>query len=66
MWSLTHLRSHPLFAHVHPLCWAILWWQLSRLCRIIWRDRPDDLLYTVSKQGLIQIHYTAPRTDAAR
>ncbi|MBU4569455.1 MAG: hypothetical protein KJ833_10895, partial [Alphaproteobacteria bacterium] len=69
MWSIARLRRHPHFAdhfaHVHPLCWLILWWQLNNLIR--WYDtaRPEGVLYSISEWGFITVRYIAPRPDPA-
>ncbi len=59
MWSIARLRSHPhfarAFAHVHPLCWLILWWQLNRLLRWFETCRPEDVFYTVNRWGGVTI-----------
>ena len=67
MWSLTCLRQHPnfahLFAHVHPLCWLILWWHLNRLLRFLEAENPEDVFYTVSKWGIVTLRLVSDKVD---
>jgi hypothetical protein len=67
MWSITRLRQHPhfapLFAHVHPLCWLVLWWELNRLIRWYERYRPENTLYSVNRWGRVTVHCVVPRPD---
>jgi hypothetical protein len=67
MWSITRLRQHPhfapLFAHVHPLCWLILWWDLNRLIRWYKTWQPENVLYAVNRWGRVTVHCIVPRPD---
>ena len=67
MWSITRLRQHPhfapLFAHVHPLCWLILWWELNRLIRWYETWQPENVLYAVNGWGRVTVHCIVPRPD---
>ena len=67
MWSLTRLRQHPnfahLFAHVHPLCWLILWWELNRLMRWYRKYQPEDALVSTSVWGFITVSFITERAD---
>ena len=67
MWSITRLRQHPhfapLFAHVHPLCWLILWWELNRLIRWYETWHPENVLYAVNGWGRVTVHCIVPRPD---
>ena len=67
MWSITRLRQHPhfapLFAHVHPLCWLILWWELNRLTRWYETWQPEHVLYAVNGWGRVTVHCIVPRPD---
>mgnify|MGYP005835890183 CR=1 FL=1 len=61
MISLRQLRSDPTFAplfrHVHPLCWPILWWSLNRFFR--WYDTSgyDTLLLATTRWGFVYPAY---------
>jgi hypothetical protein len=65
MISLRTFRSNPhfadLFAHVHVICWPILWWQLNALLRWCRREGIPDVLYAVSPWGLITIRHAGTR-----
>jgi hypothetical protein len=67
MWSIARLRQHPhfapLFAHVHPLCWLILWWELNRLIRWYKTWQPENVLYAVNRWGRVTVHCIVPRPD---
>ena len=67
MWSITRLRQHPhfapLFAHVHPLCWLVLWWELNRLIRWYETWQPENVLYAVNGWGRVTVHCIVPRPD---
>jgi hypothetical protein len=70
MWSIARLRQHPhfapLFAHVHPLCWLILWWELNRLIRWYKTWQPENVLYAVNRWGHVTVHCIVPRPDPHR
>jgi hypothetical protein len=57
MISMRQLRSDPyyapLFRHVHPLCWPILWWSLNRFFK--WYDTSgyDTLLLATTRWGYV-------------
>ena len=57
MISMRQLRSDPYFAplfrHVHPLCWPILWWSLNRFFK--WYDTSgyENLLLATTKWGYV-------------
>jgi hypothetical protein len=57
MISLRQLRRDPcyapLFRHVHPLCWWVLWWSLNRFFR--WYDTSgyDTLLLATTRWGYV-------------
>ena len=67
MWSITRLRQHPhfapLFAHVYPLCWLVLWWELNRLIRWYETWHPENVLYAVNGWGRVTVHCIVPRPD---
>ncbi|MFN7180402.1 hypothetical protein [Hyphomonas sp.] len=43
----------PLFRHVHPLCWWVLWWSLNRF--FLWYDTCgyDNLLLATTRWGYV-------------
>jgi hypothetical protein len=57
MISMRQLRSDPyyapLFRHVHPLCWWILWWSLNRFFK--WYDTSgyENLLLATTRWGYV-------------
>jgi len=61
MISMRQLRSDPyyapLFRHVHPLCWPILWWSLNRFFR--WYDTSgyENLLLATTRWGYVYPAY---------
>ena len=61
MISMRQLRSDPyyapLFRHVHPLCWWILWWSLNRFFR--WYDTSgyENLLLATTRWGYVYPAY---------
>ncbi|MFN4225076.1 MAG: hypothetical protein ACK4HR_02075 [Hyphomonas sp.] len=65
MTPMRALRANPhfasLFAHVHPLCWPILWWSLNRLIRWYVRSGYAEVLYETSPWGFIRIAYYGDR-----
>jgi hypothetical protein len=67
MYSIARLRQHPhfapFFAHVHPLCWLILWWELNRLMRWFKAHGIGNALYSVNEWGFVSIHYAVTRPD---
>ncbi len=67
MYSIARLRQHPhfapFFAHVHPLCWLILWWELNRLMRWFKAHGIGNALYSVNEWGFVSIHYAVPQPD---
>jgi hypothetical protein len=67
MYSIARLRQHPhfarFFAHVHPLCWLILWWELNRLIRWFNAHGIGNALYSVNEWGFVDIHCVVARPD---
>jgi hypothetical protein len=47
----------PLFAHVHALCWPILWWSLNRLLRWYASSGYEEVLYGTTPWGYVYIAY---------
>ncbi|MFN7179820.1 hypothetical protein, partial [Hyphomonas sp.] len=54
---MRQLRSDPnfapLFRHVHPLCWPILWWSLNRI--FLWFDHCgyENVLLATTRWGYV-------------
>ena len=69
MISVRTFRSNPhfaeLFAHVHVMCWPILWWQLNALRRWCAREGIPDVLYSVSTWGFITVRHYGAHPDPA-
>jgi hypothetical protein len=67
MYSIARLRQHPhfapFFAHVHPLCWLILWWELNRLMRWFKAHGIGNALYSVNEWGFVDIHCVVAKPD---
>ena len=67
MISISRLREYPhfapAFAHVHALCWPILWWQLNLLIKLFKDEKHTNILYSVSCWGIVTIRYTGAKTD---
>lgn len=62
---MTWRPDHPFFAHVHPLFWPVLWWNLHRfvarlevLMTLYGRDA--RLSWRVSWYGVIEIYAVHP------
>ena len=62
---MTWRPNHPHYAHVHPLCWPVLWWSLHRfvaqlevLMEMYGRDA--RIFWRVSWYGVIEIHEVRP------
>ena len=51
----------PLFAHVHALCWPILWWSLNRLLRWYASSGYEEVLYGTTPWGYVYIAYLGDR-----
>ncbi|MFN7178234.1 hypothetical protein [Hyphomonas sp.] len=51
----------PLFAHVHALCWPILWWSLNRLLRWYASSGYEEILYGTTPWGYVYIAYLGDR-----
>ncbi|MFN7180763.1 MAG: hypothetical protein ACK4TE_14330, partial [Hyphomonas sp.] len=51
----------PLFAHVHALCWPILWWSLNRLLRWYAASGYEEILYGTTPWGYVYIAYLGDR-----
>ncbi len=54
-----------LFAHVHVICWPILWWQLNALFGWCKREGIPGVLYSVSPWGFITLRHAGDRPDPA-
>ncbi|MFN7164907.1 MAG: hypothetical protein ACK4P2_08840, partial [Hyphomonas sp.] len=54
-----------LFAHVHVICWPILWWQLNALFGWCKREGIPGVLYSVSPWGFITLRHAGDRNDPA-
>ncbi|MFN7179135.1 hypothetical protein [Hyphomonas sp.] len=58
---MRQLRSDPTFAplfrHVHPLCWPILWWSLNRVFK--WYDTSgyENVLLATTRWGYVYPAY---------
>ena len=52
----------PLFAHVHALCWPILWWSLNRLLRWYASSGYEEVLYGTTPWGYVYIAYLGDKT----
>ncbi len=52
-----------LFAHVHVVCWPILWWQLNALFRWCKRQGIPDVLYSVNAWGFITLRNAGAAFD---
>jgi hypothetical protein len=67
MLSIRSFRNLPhfarSFAHVHVLCWPILWWNLNRLLRLYEDFGYEEILYAVTRWGHITIRYSARKPD---
>ena len=61
MISMRQLRSDPhfapLFRHVHPLCWPILWWSLNRI--FLWYDTSgyENVMLATTRWGYVYPAY---------
>ena len=61
MIPMRQLRSDPTFAplfrHVHPLCWPILWWSLNRV--FLWYDTCgyENVLLAATRWGYVYPAY---------
>ena len=69
MISLRAYRHNPhfadLFAHVHPLCWPILWWQLNTLFAWCRREGIPAVLCSVNSRGFLTLRHAGARPDPA-
>ena len=67
MISIRAFRSNPdfaeLFAHVHVICWPILWWKLNALYSWWRRAGIPEVLYTVNAWGCISVRYAGTAAD---
>ena len=65
MTPLHALRANPhfapLFAHVHALCWPILWWSLNRLLRWYASSGYEEVLYGTTPWGYVYIAWLGDR-----
>ena len=52
-----------LFAHVHPVCWPILWWQLNALLAWIKRRGGVDVFCSVIAWGFITLRPVGKAPD---
>ena len=65
MISMRQLRSDPhfapLFRHVHPLCWPILWWSLNRI--FLWYDTSgyENVMLATTRWGYVYPAYLGER-----
>jgi hypothetical protein len=50
------------FAHVHPLFWPVLWWSLNRLLKWYETAGYENVLYSITRFGLIRIAFYGART----
>jgi hypothetical protein len=59
MVSLRALRNNPhfapLFAHVLPFFWPVLWWSLNRLLRWYASAGLEDVLFATTRWGWVEI-----------
>ncbi|MFN7178254.1 hypothetical protein [Hyphomonas sp.] len=61
MIPMRQLRSDPnfapLFRHVHPLCWWVLWWSLNRI--FLWYDTSgyENVLLATTRWGYVYPAY---------
>ena len=65
MVSLSALRSTPhfapLFAHVHPFFWPVLWRSLNRLLRWYATAGYENILFATTRWGRAEIAYLGDR-----
>ena len=51
----------PLFEHVHPLFWPVLWWSLNRLLRWYGSSGYADILFATTDWGYVYVVYTGDK-----